>query len=398
MGRVHRRDRVELRRSHKTDEGFLMVDAYATRTGIFDYTNPDGSVRRELRPPDEVLTTDSLGTLGRKPVTFKHPKDKQGREVNVDPENWKDFAVGTVGEKVEEVEGGFVQVTLTVNRKDAVDAIESGVEQLSCGYTCQTDPTPGEWNGERYDVVQRNIRYNHLAIVPQGRAGPIIRLRNDEAVQSGPNETINTRRRAMLVKIGGIQYDIEDANLANAIVGLKHDADEEEKKSKGLPERLKAAEDERDALQASYDKLKGQFDALKADQDKAAADKGKADESHADDLTWFNDRTSLLATAEKVGLKRDELDAKTNEQVRREVVAKHTGQELRADASDDYVSGAFDHITASLNKGTVHLDSLAQGLVIKDAPPPKKEFRQDMLDAQAEYQKTQNASAFHESN
>jgi hypothetical protein len=42
---------------------------------------------------------------------------------------------------------------------------------LSAGYELDLDPTPGEYQGRRYDAVQRNIRINHVAAVPLGRAG-----------------------------------------------------------------------------------------------------------------------------------------------------------------------------------------------------------------------------------
>ncbi len=44
--------------------------------------------------------------------------------------------------------------------------------QLSAGYELDLDRTPGTApDGRRYDAVQRNIRINHVAAVPLGRAG-----------------------------------------------------------------------------------------------------------------------------------------------------------------------------------------------------------------------------------
>lgn len=50
--------------------------------------------------------------------------------------------------------------------------IESGKRELSCGYRCQYDFTPGVFEGKPYDAVQRIIRGNHLALVQEGRMGP----------------------------------------------------------------------------------------------------------------------------------------------------------------------------------------------------------------------------------
>ena len=44
----------------ETKEGFLKGDAILTRTGVFTYVNADGSLRKELRHPDDVFVLDSL--------------------------------------------------------------------------------------------------------------------------------------------------------------------------------------------------------------------------------------------------------------------------------------------------------------------------------------------------
>lgn len=49
-----------------------------------------------------------------------------------------------------------------------------GKRELSLGYRCKFDATPGEYNGVRYDYVQRMMRGNHLASVDDGRSGPDI--------------------------------------------------------------------------------------------------------------------------------------------------------------------------------------------------------------------------------
>lgn len=164
----------------------MFVEGYATRAGIFEYVNEDGTTRRELRPPEEVGRQDSLATLGFKPVALLHPEEEgeDGLEaVDVTPDNWERYAAGTVSPDVTYTEGGYVKVSTVVGRKDAIDAIESGeAVELSCGYTADVIEEAGEhpiWG--RYDAIQRDIQYNHLAIVPIGRAGSTVRLRTDAA-------------------------------------------------------------------------------------------------------------------------------------------------------------------------------------------------------------------------
>lgn len=179
MTTVQRFDRGNLRKSYRTPEGYLFAEGLATRTGVLLYRNDDGSARRELRPPEEVMNPASLGTLGRRPVTLGHPMDEQGRPVKVDSKNVEEYGVGTVGETIFREQGGFVKVDLTLQREDAIKAVESGTRELSCGYDCRLDWTEGEWFGEPFDCIQRDIAYNHLAVVDRGRAGSKVRMNVD---------------------------------------------------------------------------------------------------------------------------------------------------------------------------------------------------------------------------
>lgn len=52
------------------------------------------------------------------------------------------------------------------------DIIAGGVKELSMGYRCVYEIASGNFNGIPYDVVQRKIRGNHVALVPEGRMGP----------------------------------------------------------------------------------------------------------------------------------------------------------------------------------------------------------------------------------
>ena len=178
---VMRFDRGELHPAHRTEEGFLYVEGRATRAGVFLYRRADGSIIRELRSPEEVGSPESLASLARKPITNNHPPEF------VDAANADKYAAGTVDPEVvweQDHADGFVKVRGTIMRQDAIDAIDSGRLELSCGYHADVDETPGVWTdshgtNHRYDAIQKNIRYNHLALVDRGRAGNQAKLRID---------------------------------------------------------------------------------------------------------------------------------------------------------------------------------------------------------------------------
>lgn len=176
----------------KTPQGFLKVPGFATRTGVFPYRDPNGNVRRELRHPDDVFDPTSLATLKNAVVTLDHPP------VMVTPDNFKDYSQGYTTDRVD-INDNLVECDLIIAGEAAIDAVENqGLRELSSGYECDMDEEPGNFEGTPYDCRQRNIRYNHIAIVKQGRAGPEARLRMDssDAVMdldssSKPNETEN---------------------------------------------------------------------------------------------------------------------------------------------------------------------------------------------------------------
>lgn len=156
--------------------GYLHANVSSTRTGVFKYYKPDGTIVRELRKPEEVFKLDSLKTSTGIPVTLYHPPEM------VTPDNSHLYQVGTTHFDVNipaEKDGedllltdGLMNLKITVNSKKAIDAaIRGDAAQSSMGYYCQIKPGGGVWRGEPYDQEQVNIHNNHLALVKKGRAG-----------------------------------------------------------------------------------------------------------------------------------------------------------------------------------------------------------------------------------
>jgi hypothetical protein len=140
---VERLDFGRLGKAERTPSGGVKVPANLTRIGVFSYSLPDGSVRRELRHPDEVFAADSLATLAGAPVTDLHPSKP------VRPSNWRKLSIGHVGESVER-DDKFVSAPLMIQDAEAIAAVErADRKEISCGYVCDLDATPGEFNGER---------------------------------------------------------------------------------------------------------------------------------------------------------------------------------------------------------------------------------------------------------
>ena len=190
----------------RTPIGGLRIDARPTRVGVLAYRYSDGSIKREYRPPSEVFRADSLASMRGAAVTIGHPPEL------VTPDTWRSVNVGSVGEDVRE-DGDLVAASVAVNDAAALAQIGTrDVIELSSGYTCDTDETPGVTpTGEAYDAIQKNIVYNHVALLPAGtgRAGADCRLRLDAA---------SAIRESMLkIRIDGIEYDAGSASAQEAL-------------------------------------------------------------------------------------------------------------------------------------------------------------------------------------
>lgn len=163
-----------IRADHRTPQGGARIPAYFSRTGVQDYQQPDGSIRREYRPPEEVFAPASLATFDTAVVVVGHP-------AMIDATNWKEHAVGDA--RNAKADGKFTAGDLIIRDQDALDGVNRGDHQeISCGYDCILKMTPGTSpDGEKYDAVQTEIRINHIGLGPAnwGRAGSDVRLRLD---------------------------------------------------------------------------------------------------------------------------------------------------------------------------------------------------------------------------
>lgn len=337
MKEMLRYDKGEVKgKAERTDEGYIKADAVLTRTGVFLYANADGSIRRELRHPDDVFQKTSLDTIKMIPMTHRHPKQKL---VNAD--NAKELKVGHVGENVT-VDGKFILAPLSVTDKTAVDAVEGGECELSLGYTVDLEEVSGEYNGEAYTHRQRNIKYNHLAIVDRARAGGAARIHLDgeDAEQTLNDPTQKNERTAKMKKVtlDGIEYDAAP-EVANALKKEGARADKAESELEKVKADAKTATDE-------AEKQKAKFDAM-AEELKALKEKG----TNTDELQKaIKARVALEGVANKV-LKADDakkLDTMSDMDVMKAVILVKAPDCKLDGQSDVYVQARFDAIVETL--------------------------------------------------
>lgn len=316
----YRVDAVPAPRVKRTPEGYLRGEAVVTRTGVFTYVNADGTIRRELRHPDDILQAVSLDSLKMVPITVGHP------EKMVNASNADGLQVGMTGETVRVDNGWRIVTSLTITGKSGIEAVERGDSQLSLGYNLDLVPESGNYDGEAYTHRQKNVVYNHLALVTNARAGKVASLNLDGAsveIQEDAMSTPNLVR----VEVGGLHYDA---------------APEVEKALTAAGFAVQTATARADAAEKQVAKIETERDdaAKRAD----AAEKALAealDPKRLDGLVA--ERSKLFATATKVAGKEINCDGMSIRQVHEAALAaRYDGKIDLAGKSDDYVAARFD--------------------------------------------------------
>lgn len=278
MPRVYRTDRAEgatlrlddLSPAKALPSGFLRGEAYCTRTGVFEYHLDDGTVRKELRHPDEVFDPESMESLRQVPITHGHPDE------DVTTENVRDLACGWVGDSVDR-EDRFIKAPICLTDRAIIDDVVSGKAEVSCGYWCELIEEAGEYEGEPYTHRQTQIRYNHLAAgIDAGRAGPDVKIRTDSKAGS-QEEDVHVKRRDSEPaprRTRTVRLDADAWKKVGVLVP-RMDMDLPDESAQMIEGALAAALDALNAAQGELSKLKGDMEAKDAEMEEAAAEAEK---------------------------------------------------------------------------------------------------------------------------
>ena len=156
------------------DDGRLHVQSsHITRACVSEYwgreipgweghgLKPDQKYKL-LRAPDELSKPETIASLNNIPVLDHHVP------VSADAHQ-PEHVIGSTGTDAA-WNAPFLDNSLVIWVRAAIEQIERGDKSdLSAGYRYVFDPTPGDFEGETYHGVMRNIRFNHVAHVLEGR-------------------------------------------------------------------------------------------------------------------------------------------------------------------------------------------------------------------------------------
>lgn len=422
--KVQRFDSLPLDATYFTDEGYLVDHPIVTSVGIFVYHNPDGSERRELRLPEEVFAEKSLASYKGKPIIVTHDAGY------VDTDNVKDESIGTILSEGYR-DGDDVRAEIIIHDTDSLKKYK--MRELSCGYNLRLDETPGVWEGQPYDAIQRDIEINHLALVDKARAGEQARLNIDgqghdcmkgeklnmenttKRTDGAPTpeelaaavEAFKKRRaeRSGSAADGGITAE-PPAQTAGTAEGEQPDAVQQVKDrrdrrdSEGDPADMPGAMDVIAQQDEDIDTLLGVIDVLKAagtttdgaegdcggTQTDGDGDEGNAAQDKKDRADSANDFCELLRVV-RVGdrLNMDGLETMSVKDAKKAVLGKLKPTLHLDGKSAAYVNAAFDMAVSEMNE---RKDTNYQRyqMMHGDGKPPVKqtssasEARQRMID------------------
>jgi uncharacterized protein len=407
-----------LRSPFKSHQGHLRVDAYATRTGVFEYLEyqADGSIRkrRELRHPDQVFDSASLATLPGLPATLLHPDEP------VSPDNFGRHGIGVVGDELEVI-NPYIRISGNIQRSDGIAAIEGGVEECSLGYKCRVVPEAGEWEGEKYDHRQYDIEYNHWAIVPKGRAGAAVKVKTDSAdsirydsiaVQvkhdsmptelTTPKGSLTLGSRSFNIDAGYVQvepYWLEDIwsklqkseskmvdvnKLSEALTsiasqfGITMTADLTDESAVTTMDSIAAKVKELSGKVAKIDTLEGENIALKKQLEVMTTTTEKADSTDTDQQridAAVNEKLDLLLTAKTLLGADYKHDGKNAVTVMKDVYLAFDADQKFDGLSDETIKGMYLVASNQLAKQATKNDAAIQ--------PAKKAISESHKDAQS---------------
>ncbi len=257
-----------------------------------------------LRDPEELAK--AAATSNNIPLMNLHI-----RQMPDAPE--QDSVVGSTGTDAV-FDPPYLRNSLVIWVRSAIESVLSNEKrELSCSYHYKPDMTPGVYQGHRYDGVMREIHFNHVALVVDGRAGPDVLV--EDALPPGmgghyPTEhKMTVSKKALLVHSALADYTLaadakpEDVQefldrLAKLAVdemepapmdkkakdkSAKDESEEEDKDEDEEEEKKKDAKDKRAKDKSAKDEDPEEEEEEEEERKKKAADKRAKDKRAKDE-------------------------------------------------------------------------------------------------------------------
>jgi hypothetical protein len=377
----------------------LIKNAVIARSGIYQYLSGELSnlglslkdapivkdVYNVYRPSITLL--QSKDKFSRLPLTLTHPLRK------VDQDTFKELAVGFSSDSVmveylKDNEEIVLKTSISINDKDAIDAYNQGIIEMSPGYDAkfkwQTGKTP---KGESYDIIMTDVNdANHLALVQRGRGGSSVKILDSK----GGNMPIPKMLSGLWRTAKKIVSGVMDADLGkfregvDAIVKGRNTLSDEEMTAKidelkSMTSDLPDSEEKEKLIRFIED-----FRIVKEKDDATAAEAGKM----IADLFEKLDTSAMESSEKTEEPKKDELPPEQKKEEQAPVVKKEESKDEIPPASTQEVpkkEGETKDIEITPERAQYLVQEilkLLQGGATDEEPekqplPPKKEEKKE---------------------
>jgi hypothetical protein len=172
--------------------GYLLVrDNPITKVGVFPYLGreigaPDPDrIYMVYRPQEELEKPETIASANLVPWIDEH--EFLGKD-GTPPE--KKGVQGTTGESAR-FDYPYIRNSIRAYSGFMQNLIDRGKVELSPSYRCRYEFTEGVFDGKQYHAIQRDLRFNHLASVKEGRTGPDVAVQDCLTITYDSAEFIN---------------------------------------------------------------------------------------------------------------------------------------------------------------------------------------------------------------
>lgn len=162
------------------DNGYwLSKDCNISKVGVFPYLGRDISPNLEpekiyyvYRPAEELFSQETIDSFNEAvPLVDEHemlgtgftPAEQKGVE-------------GVVLRLYPSDDRKYLKGDVKIFSDKMKSLLKRGKKELSMGYFCEYELQDGDYNGQHFDAIQRNLRANHVALVDRGRSGSDVRV------------------------------------------------------------------------------------------------------------------------------------------------------------------------------------------------------------------------------
>ena len=317
--------RFEVLRQNETPDGYLDLTGYISKADyVMEYVDWwEEKVNREYIPLEELekAMEQAKGLI----LTDTHPWEF------LNAKNATDHTNGFVTE-VHGIEDKKLKVDMRVINSDLINDIRSNAKnEFSIGYMCELVNEQGMIDGQIYDSKQINIQLNHVAAVPDGRAG------NDVSVL-----TMNADDKVSIVK-GLYRINKKEDNMKLKYNNKDYEANE-------LLTELATRDSELAAKVNAYETLEGEKAAVDAEIETLKEKVNKFDETLE---TVVTEKINTISEVSKLtGKESSELIRLNSVDLKKEVINKaYEGMDLEG-KSEAYIDGLYAGAVNKINTST----------------------------------------------